>query len=372
MSLTRKVAAVVAAAGLAVGGYAVGAEDKDSDLPASEPPVIDLPPVGAEPPPATENAPGDVVHVDPAVPEPAEPDEPAGTPGPIAEDPQPAPTQALPPAPVEPPHTTENEPGDVTDKDHSDHHWNDRTLTFIDYTGDKYAAGLAQAVKLWNDVSANVRLVAVDGGEVRRDCGTSGTTGDTIPVCLFSPSDNTVGYASWGFDSSGHTIRGAINIKDGISQEQAARTVPHEVGHIAAFRHGGGCIMEQSGQISFDCGVPSDQDKSELRSIYNHSATGDVFSDPDQCKTLHIGLHETAGGANNKGVSSTSLNELNNQLHNAGCRTTVPPADTLSDLEQCRKLHLFLHDRGPASFRQGVSDTSLNELNNQLHNAGCT
>ncbi len=320
MTVTKKIVAIVSAIGLFVVGYGVGVEDADSDLPAPEAelPVVDLPEAQAEPP-----------------------------------------------------HTTENEPGDVSEKDHGDHHWADRTLTFIDYTGDKYAPALARAAKLWNDVSANVRLVAVDGGEVRRDCGTSGTTGDTIPVCLFSPTDNTVGYASWGFDGSGHTVRGAINIKDGISQEQAARTVPHEVGHIIAFRHGGGCIMEQSGTVSFECGVPSDQDKSELRSIYNHAATGDVFSDVDQCKTLHIGLHETAQGVVNKGVTVSAVNTLNEQLHNAGCSTPVPPSDTSSDLDQCRKLHLFVHDRAQAAVNRGVTVSAINTLNNQLHDAGC-
>ncbi len=348
LNRTKKIAAAVAAVGLALGGYVVGAEDKDSDpAPEADLPLVevDLPDAEVEPPPATENVPGDVVH---------------------AHD-----HADLPEAEAEPPYTKENEPGDVTERDHSDHHWNDRTLTFIDYTGGKYAAGLARAAKLWNDVSANVRLVAVDGGEVRRDCGTSGTTGDTIPVCLFNPTDGTVGYASWGFDNNGHTIRGAVNIKDGISQDQAARTVPHEVGHIAAFRHGGGCIMEQSGQISYDCGKPSDQDKSELRSVYNHAATGDVFSDLDQCKTLHITLHETAQGAYNRGVSNSSVVAVNEQLHNAGCGTPLLPADTTSDLEQCRKLHLFLHDRAQASIRQGVSLTPVQELNTQLHNAGC-
>ncbi len=372
--VTRKVVASVVAALTVgtVGGYAIGdATDTDVDLPDAQ----------VEAPVTNEVVPGDTVHVDPGPPSAASENlVPVSSVPPVppvppvhADPPEGGQPVVLPPAVNEPPHTHQNEPGDVTEQDHSDHHWNDRTLTFIDYTGDQYAAALAETVKMWTDVGANVKLAAVDGGETRTDCGTSGTTGDTIPVCLFNPTDSTVGYASWGTDSSGHTVRGAINIKSGLSSSQGSRTVKHEVGHIIAFRHGGGCIMEQSSTTS--CATPSDKDKSELTSIYNHCTTGDcaptTTTDLDQCKKLHTTLHETAQGAYNLGVSSTSINTMNDQLHGAGCSTSDAKTTSETDLQKCKRLHTTLHDTATGAYNTGVSEAAIQDLNTQLHNVGC-
>ncbi len=271
----------------------------------------------------------------------------------------------LPPAEIEPTHTTETLPGDVahahdrthvdpvdpaaTDgpvdpsaADHGEHHWARRVLTFVDYTGGKHADDLAAAVSMWNGVRADVRLEARSGGEVRYDCGTAGTSANAIPVCLAN-TDDYLGWASWG-PVPGHIERAAIQIQATIASEDASKTVAHEVGHVVAFaRHGGGCVMEQTRTTR--CAQPSDADRSELARLYNHCAPDDCLApattttttappaptttitaprpaDPNLagCRRLHASLHAEAQAAANRRVSVRVLNDLNRQLHTAGCR----------------------------------------------------
>ncbi len=275
----------------------------------------------------------------------------------------------LPPAEVEPTHTTETLPGDVSHAhdrthgdpvdpaatdgpvdpsaaDHGEHHWGTRVLTFVDYTGGKHAEDLAAAVSMWNGVRADVRLEARSGGEVRYDCGTAGTAANAIPVCLAN-TDDYLGWASWG-PVPGHIERAAIQVQATIAPEDAAKTVAHEVGHVVAFaRHGGGCVMEQTRTTR--CDQPSDADRSELARLYNHCAPGDCLAPP--------------------AITTTTASPPAPPPTTTVPRETSRPADP--NLAGCRRLHASLHTDAQPAARRGVSVRALNDLNRQLHTAGC-
>ncbi len=379
MKRTNRVRASIAAVSFLIGGslgYVAG-DANDSPQPS------ELPPAQLEPPKTSNEEPGDVVHVDPkpvtegtAAPSPSTTEEipatsenvPAAPDGESVAEPSTVAVGPLPPAQEEPPYTKTNEPGDVTQDGHGNHHWYDRSLVFIDYTGDKYAAALSRAAKVWNDVGARVHVFVVDGGEVRRDCGTSGTTSETIPVCLAPSNGDILGTANWGYDSSGHTVRGAINITDGITLSEADWTLPHEVGHILAFLHGGGCVMEPTYS---SCDVPSSSDKTELTNLYQHGSEADS-KDLSACKTFHADIHAYAQASTNLGVSVSSINNLNDALHGVGCTGTTTPSSTASDLTKCKTLHRSLHEYDEEAFRRGVNLDPLIALNDQFHAKGCT
>lgn len=98
--------------------------------------------------------------------------------------------------------------------------------------------------------------------------------------------------------------------------------------------------------------MPSSQDKTELTNVYDHGGEGDS-NDAPGCKKHHGDIHAYAQAAVNLGVSVSSINGLNDQLHANGCTGTTTSSSTASDLTQCKALHVSLHDNDEEAFRRG-------------------